>query len=41
MTDKAPEKQRRKKYEICGGCGADHPDQRCIGCFHPFEEITE
>lgn len=24
-------------FDRCGGCGADHPDQRCIGCFHVFE----
>lgn len=24
-------------FNRCGGCGADHPDQRCIGCFHVFE----
>ncbi|WP_274869686.1 hypothetical protein [Phaeobacter gallaeciensis] len=22
--------------EMCGGCGAIHPDQRCIGCLHDF-----
>lgn len=26
-----------KKYTPCGGCGAEHPDERCLGCFHPFE----
>ena len=20
----------------CGGCGADHPSQRCLGCLHQF-----
>ncbi len=24
------------KFEPCGGCGADHPDKRCIGCGHQF-----
>lgn len=23
-------------YNPCGGCGASHPDQRCIGCGHDF-----
>lgn len=23
-------------YTMCGGCGATHPDQRCIGCLHNF-----
>lgn len=26
------------KYTPCGGCGATEPDQRCIGCMHPFTE---
>lgn len=25
-----------KKYDPCGGCGADHPSKACIGCRHPF-----
>lgn len=25
-----------QQYETCGGCGATHPDQRCIGCLHYF-----
>lgn len=29
-----------KKYDPCGGCGADHPSQRCIGCLHPFSVIA-
>lgn len=28
-----------KTYTPCGGCGATEPDQRCIGCMHPFTEI--
>lgn len=28
-----------KVYTPCGGCGATEPDQRCIGCMHPFTEI--
>jgi hypothetical protein len=24
------------KYEPCGGCGADNPNERCINCFHDF-----
>lgn len=27
------------KYYPCGGCGADNPMDRCIGCFHPFVPI--
>lgn len=23
-------------YTPCGGCGADDPSKRCIGCFHDF-----
>jgi hypothetical protein len=23
-------------YNICGGCGADNPSKRCIGCRHVF-----
>lgn len=23
-------------YTICGGCGATHPNERCIGCLHYF-----
>jgi hypothetical protein len=23
-------------YKTCGGCGADNPSKRCIGCFHDF-----
>lgn len=26
----------RQTYRPCGGCGADHPGKRCIGCFHDF-----
>ena len=26
-----------KTYTPCGGCGAETPKDRCIGCFHPFE----
>lgn len=22
--------------EMCGGCGATHPDDRCINCHHDF-----
>jgi len=25
-----------QQYEMCGGCGATHPDHRCIGCLHYF-----
>jgi len=24
----------------CGGCGAEHPNERCIGCFHDFGELA-
>lgn len=24
------------EYIMCGGCGAKHPRQRCIGCLHDF-----
>lgn len=27
-------------YVPCGGCGAKRPDQRCIGCHHPFENTA-
>jgi hypothetical protein len=26
-------------YTVCGGCGAVHPKQRCIGCAHDFKLI--
>lgn len=26
------------KYIPCGGCGAETPLDRCIGCLHPFTE---
>jgi NTP pyrophosphatase (non-canonical NTP hydrolase) len=29
------------KYTTCGGCGADHPDKRCLGCLHDFHQITD
>ncbi len=25
-----------KRYTPCGGCGADKPSDRCIGCLHDF-----
>lgn len=30
----------KNKYTPCGGCGAESPLERCIGCFHPFEPIA-
>lgn len=24
------------EYTMCGGCGASHPNQRCLGCLHYF-----
>lgn len=30
------EKLLRPAYNACGGCGADHPSQRCINCHHQF-----
>ena len=26
-----------QEYAPCGGCGATHPKQRCLGCMHQFE----
>lgn len=28
--------EKKLKFISCGGCGADHPDKRCIGCNHQF-----
>lgn len=28
------------KFIPCGGCGAEHPNERCIGCFHDFGELA-
>lgn len=28
----------RNSFVSCGGCGATHPNERCIGCFHVFEK---
>ena len=25
-----------ESYVPCGGCGATHPNERCINCFHDF-----
>lgn len=30
--------ENQKKYRTCGGCGATHPVERCIGCTHNFEK---
>jgi hypothetical protein len=30
-----------KQYNPCGGCGAETPNDRCIGCMHPFEKMQE
>lgn len=30
------EKLLQHQYNPCGGCGATHPSQRCLGCHHPF-----
>lgn len=28
------------EIEPCGGCGNSDPDKRCIGCTHPFGQVT-
>jgi hypothetical protein len=28
--------ENKKQYIPCGGCGAQTPLERCIGCRHPF-----
>jgi hypothetical protein len=33
--------QVREDYIPCGGCGATHPKDRCVNCFHPFEKPKE
>lgn len=30
-----------KQYTPCGGCGAETPIDRCIGCMHPFTKEEE
>lgn len=30
-----------KEYIPCGGCGARHPKERCIGCMHSFTKEEE
>ena len=27
-------------YDPCGGCGNADPDNRCLGCLHPFVATT-
>lgn len=29
-------RSRENKPIMCGGCGADRPSMRCIGCEHDF-----
>lgn len=30
----------QEKYEPCGGCGNDNPQNVCIGCFHSFKKMV-
>lgn len=25
-----------REFNPCGGCGASHPNERCLGCLHDF-----
>lgn len=37
MTNKTQETMKEgNKFKPCGGCGATHPRERCINCFHDF-----
>lgn len=33
-------KEAEKLYVPCGGCGAETPKDRCLGCFHSFGQLA-